>query len=138
MADKEKMNEPAYSKNALLKSEKYAGYADILTVVLDDDNVLYTKSEVERALKNYLNNPRQYFNSLPTFNGLRLAGTDCHRITKVKKALTTDIKDIPNDNYYILKATCGGSPSLEAYLPIPLKTSSVTYMEGAKEVLYDY
>ena len=57
MADKEKMNEPAYSKNALLKSEKYAGYADILTVVLDDDNVLYTKSEVERALKNYLNKP---------------------------------------------------------------------------------
>ena len=52
--------------------------------------------------------------------------------------LTTDIKDIPNDNYYILKATCGGSPSLEAYLPIPLKTSSVTYMAGAKEVLYDY
>lgn len=52
--------------------------------------------------------------------------------------LTTDIKDIPNDNYYILKATCGGSPSLEAYLPIPLKTSNVTYMEGAKEVLYDY
>lgn len=52
--------------------------------------------------------------------------------------LTTDIKDIPNDNYYILKATCGGSPSLEAYLPIPLKTSNITYMEGAKEVLYDY
>ena len=43
-----------------------------------------------------------------------------------------------NDNYYILKATCGGSPSLEAYLPIPLKTSSITYMEGPKEVLYDY
>lgn len=56
MADKEKMNEPAYSKNALLKSEKYAGYADVLMVLLDDD-VLYTKSEVERTLKNYLNKP---------------------------------------------------------------------------------
>ena len=56
MADKEKMNESAYSKNALLKSEKYAGYADVLMVLLDDD-VLYTKSEVERALKNYLNKP---------------------------------------------------------------------------------
>ena len=56
MADKDKMNEPAYSKNALLKSEKYAGYADVLTVVLDDD-VLYTKSEVERTLKSYLNKP---------------------------------------------------------------------------------
>ena len=56
MADKEKMNEPAYSKNALLKSEKYAGYADVLTAVLDDD-ALYTKSEVDKALKNYLNKP---------------------------------------------------------------------------------
>ena len=56
MADKEKMNEPAYSKNALLKSEKYAGYADVLMVLLDDD-VLYTKSEVERTLKSYLNKP---------------------------------------------------------------------------------
>lgn len=56
MADKEKMNEPAYSKNALLKSEKYAGYADVLAVLLADD-VLYTRSEVEKALKNYLNKP---------------------------------------------------------------------------------
>lgn len=56
MAEKEKVNEPAYSKNALLKSERYAGYADVLTVLLDDD-VLYTKSEVERALKSYLNKP---------------------------------------------------------------------------------
>lgn len=56
MADKEKMNEPAYSKNALLKSEKYAGYADVLTAVLDDD-ALYTKSEVDKALKSYLNKP---------------------------------------------------------------------------------
>lgn len=56
MADKEKMNEPAYSKNALLKSEKYAGYADVLMVLLADD-VLYTKSEVEKVLKSYLNKP---------------------------------------------------------------------------------
>lgn len=56
MAEKEKVNEPAYSKNALLKSEKYAGYADVLMVLLADD-VLYTKSEVEKALKSYLNKP---------------------------------------------------------------------------------
>ena len=56
MAEKEKMNEPAYSKNALLKSEKYAGYADVLIAVLDDD-ALYTKSEVDKALKSYLNKP---------------------------------------------------------------------------------
>ena len=51
MADKEKMNELAYSKNALLKSEKYAGYADVLTAVLDDDalytNVLVNNEKVE-------------------------------------------------------------------------------------------
>ena len=56
MADKEKMNEPAYSKNVLIKSEKYAGYADVLMVLLADD-VLYTKSEVEKVLKSYLNKP---------------------------------------------------------------------------------
>ena len=56
MAEKEKTTEPAYSKNALLKSEKYAGYADVLTAVLDDD-ALYTKSEVEKVLKSYLNKP---------------------------------------------------------------------------------
>ena len=56
MAEKEKTTEPAYSKNALLKSEKYAGYADVLMALLDDD-VLYTKSEVERTLKSYLNKP---------------------------------------------------------------------------------
>ena len=56
MAEKEKTTEPAYSKNALLKSEKYAGYADVLTAVLDDD-ALYTKSEVDKALKSYLNKP---------------------------------------------------------------------------------
>ena len=56
MADKEKTTEPAYSKNVLIKSEKYAGYADVLTAVLDDD-ALYTKSEVDKALKSYLNKP---------------------------------------------------------------------------------
>lgn len=56
MAEKEKVNEPAYSKNALLKSEKYAGYADVLMALLADD-VLYTKSEVDKVLKSYLNKP---------------------------------------------------------------------------------
>lgn len=56
MTEKEKTTEPAYSKNALLKSEKYAGYADVLMVLLADD-VLYTKSEVDKVLKSYLNKP---------------------------------------------------------------------------------
>ncbi len=56
MSEKEKTNEPAYSKNVLIKSEKYAGYADVLMVLLADD-VLYTRSEVEKVLKSYLNKP---------------------------------------------------------------------------------
>lgn len=56
MTEKEKTTEPAYSKNVLIKSEKYAGYVDVLMVLLADD-VLYTKSEVEKALKSYLNKP---------------------------------------------------------------------------------
>lgn len=56
MAEKEKTTEPAYSKNVLIKSEKYAGYVDVLMVLLADD-VLYTKSEVDKVLKSYLNKP---------------------------------------------------------------------------------
>jgi hypothetical protein len=48
------------------------------------------------------------------------------------------VNDVPQDNYYILKATVGGTPNLEAYLPIPIRTSNVPKIEGAKEVLYDY
>lgn len=45
-------------------------------------------------LQNYLNDPRQYFYSLPTFNGLRLAGTDYRRITKRKRELAGDQKGL--------------------------------------------
>lgn len=48
------------------------------------------------------------------------------------------VNDVPQDNYYILKATVGGTPNLEAYLPIPIRTSNIPKIEGAKEVLYDY
>ena len=43
-------------------------------------------------LENYLNNPCQYFNSLPTFNGLRLAGSDCRRISFSKSYLSSEDK----------------------------------------------
>lgn len=49
--------------------------------------------------------------------------------------LTCNIDTLPNDNYYILKATYG---MLEAYLPIPLKTNNTSHMEGAREVIYDH
>ena len=45
---------------------------------------------------------------------------------------------IPDDNYYILKAEYGTNPTLQAFLPIPLKTSNVSQIEGAREVLYNH
>ena len=54
--------------------------------------ISFSDSNNFEKLENYLNNPKQYFNSLPTFNGLRLVGTDCHRIAKKRKMLTSDMK----------------------------------------------
>lgn len=54
-------------------------------------------------------------------------------------ALTKD--GIPSDNYYILKAELTltkDSQKLEAYLPIPIKHKDCAYIEGAKEIIYDY
>lgn len=46
---------------------------------------------------------------------------------------------IPSDNFMILKAIIKvGNYNLEAYLPIPIKTSDCSYMEGAKEVIYNH
>ena len=54
--------------------------------------ISFSDSNNFQKLENYLDNPKQYFNSLPTFNGLRLVGTDCRRITKERKRLVSDIK----------------------------------------------
>lgn len=48
--------------------------------------------------------------------------------------LTCNTNQIPSDNYFILKATYG---MLEAYLPIPLKTSKTSHIEGAREIIYN-
>ena len=52
--------------------------------------------------------------------------------------LVCNTNELPPDNYFILKAECGNNPKLEAYLPIPFKSKNVSYIEGAKEILYDY
>ena len=54
--------------------------------------ISFSDSNNFSKLENYLDHPCQYFNSLPTFNGLRLTGTDCHRICFSKKFLTNDLK----------------------------------------------
>lgn len=47
-------NERAYTKAQLYKSEKYAEYRDIISVVLNDDES-YTFSEAESLINNFLN-----------------------------------------------------------------------------------
>lgn len=48
--------------------------------------------------------------------------------------LKCNTSTVPNDNYYILKATYNG---LEAYLPIPIK-KNCAFIEGAREIIYDH
>ena len=46
--------------------------------------VSFSDSKDFEKLKSYLDNPCQYFNSLPNFNGLKLAGSEISRITKTQ------------------------------------------------------
>lgn len=49
--------------------------------------------------------------------------------------ITSNVNYVPYDNYYILQATYN---NLTAYLPIPMKTANTSYMEGAREILYNH
>lgn len=42
---------------------------------------------------------------------------------------------VPEDNYFILQATYNG---LTSYLPIPIKATGTSFIEGAREVIYDH
>lgn len=44
--------------------------------------VAFSDSKDLNKLKQYLDNPCQYFNSLPNFNGLKMAGSEISRITR--------------------------------------------------------
>ena len=44
--------------------------------------ISFSDSNNLKKLTSYLENPTQYFNCLPNFKGLQLAGTDCRRIVK--------------------------------------------------------
>ena len=43
--------------------------------------ISFSDSNDFEKLNNYLENPKQYFRALPTFDGLRMVGTDCRRIS---------------------------------------------------------
>ena len=49
--------------------------------------------------------------------------------------ITSKVNDVPKDNYFILQATYN---NLTAYLPIPLKSKNTSFIEGAREVIYDH
>lgn len=54
--------------------------------------------------------------------------------------LTLNTKKVPNDNYTILEATYKQEtgPILKAYLSIPIKDPSCSYIEGTKQIIYDH
>ena len=49
--------------------------------------------------------------------------------------LTSNTNIVPLDNYFILQATYN---NLTAYLPIPIKTKNTSFIEGAREVIYNH
>lgn len=54
-------------------------------------------------------------------------------VTRV--TITSKVKNVPSDNYYILQASYNG---MTTYLPIPLKDRGASYIEGAREVIYNH
>lgn len=57
------------------------------------------------------------------------------KLTGDSIVLTSRISSIPQDNYFILQATYN---NLTAYLPIPIKTKNTSFIEGAREVIYNH
>lgn len=49
--------------------------------------------------------------------------------------ITSKTNIVPEDNYFILQATYNG---LTSYLPIPIKAIGTSFIEGAREVIYDH
>lgn len=83
---------------------------DLISVVAFSDSKDFTK------LRAYLDSPCQYFNALPNFNGLKLAGSDISRITKVQSRV-----DEVDCGSYIGRVDFGGqslefSPRLNAII----------------------
>lgn len=83
---------------------------DLISVVAFSDSKDFEK------LRSYLESPCQYFNALPNFNGLKLAGSDISRITKVQNRV-----DGVNLGSYIGLVDFGGqslefSPRLNAII----------------------
>lgn len=57
------------------------------------------------------------------------------KLTGDSIVLTSRVSSVPQDNYFILQATYN---NLTAYLPIPIKTKNTSFIEGAREVIYNH
>lgn len=49
--------------------------------------ISFSDSNNSKKLVGYLEKPKQYFSALPTFEGVRMVGSDCRRIKKSKEVL---------------------------------------------------
>lgn len=68
-----------------------------VSVISFSDSNNFTK------LENYLKNPNQYFSALPNFNGIRMVGSDCRRISFAHQ----ELKDVDKGKYigYVIQGT---------------------------------
>lgn len=66
--------------------------------------ISFSDSNNTEKLIEYLNNPNQYFAALPTFEGVRMVGSDCRRI-KFEKTILTE----SNKGLYIGKVKQGNN-----------------------------
>lgn len=64
----------------------------------DRDNkvsvISFSDSNNSKKLVDYLENPKQYFSALPTFEGVRMVGSDCRRIKFEKEILDENCKGL--------------------------------------------
>ena len=65
--------------------------------------------------------------------------TESNNKSYITLKLNEGVDTLPTNNYMILKASTKiNDTTLEAYLPIPIKTADTLYMEGAREVIYNH
>lgn len=79
---------------------------------------------------------KKYITLLPRKKALDKNGQETTQYESIEATLECNISTIPSDNYYILQAVYNGK--LTAYLPIPLKTRVTSFIEGAREIIYDH
>ena len=54
--------------------------------------ISFSDSNNPKKLMNYLDNPKQYFNALPTFEGIRMVGSDVRRISRTQMTISNEDK----------------------------------------------